>query len=130
MEELRRRAQRMLDDLGEANGTAGDWTLAVDLIERYVLPANVPGIKPDDVKIEVEDDVLTVSAAHEESTEKQKKNYVRRDRRYGSFSRSIALPRGVSADDIEAGCRDGVVEVSIPKPKKATKPVTITPKTA
>jgi Hsp20/alpha crystallin family len=50
-------------------------------------------IKPEKVKIEVEDDILTVSGEHEERTEKRDKHYLRRNRRYGSFSRSMALPR-------------------------------------
>ena len=53
-----------------------------------------PGIKPEEVKIEVEDDILTVSGEHEEHKEEKEKHYVRRERRYGSFSRSMALPRG------------------------------------
>lgn len=56
---------------------------------------------------------------------------MRRERRYGSFSRSITLPKGVTADDVEATCQDGVLEVSFPKPKEEErKPITITPKTA
>lgn len=91
----------------------------------------IPGIKPDEVKIEVEDDVLTVSAEHEESEEERKGNYVRRERRYGSFSRSVTLPKGVTADQVEARIQDRVVEVSIPTPQKEErKAVTITPKQA
>jgi len=132
LEDLRGRMDRMYTDI--ENGEARRWNLALDVIERddkYVLRANIPGIKPDEVKIEVEDDVLTVSGEHEESEEERKGNYVRRERRYGSFSRSVTLPKGVTADEVEARIQDGVVEVSIPKPQKEErKAVTITPKQA
>lgn len=72
----------------------------------------------DEVKIKVDDDVLTISAEHEESEDEKKDNYVRRERRYGAFSRSIDLPKGVTADQVEASSKDGVVEISIPKPKQ------------
>jgi HSP20 family protein len=79
------------------------------------------GIKPEEVKIEVEDDILTISGEHKESTEKKDKNYVRRERRYGSFSRSLALPPGVDAKKIVATPHDGVVEVTIPLPTEPKK---------
>ena len=130
LEDLRGRIDRMFSEL--QNGETRKWGIALDVIERddkYVLRADVPGIKPDEVKIEVEDDVLTVSAEHEESEEETKDNYLCRERRYGSFSRSVRLPDGVTADQVEATCKDGVLEVSFPKPQKEErKAVTITPK--
>lgn len=95
IEDLRKRLDRVFEDMG--NGRAREWSLAIDLIDRddhYVLRADVPGLKPDEVKIEVEDDVLTVSAEHEEREEEKKDNYVRRERHYGAFSRSVTLPKG------------------------------------
>jgi HSP20 family protein len=130
LEDLRGRIDRMFSDI--ENGDVRKWRMAVDVIERddkYVLRADVPGIKPDEVKIEVEDDLLRVSAEHEESEEEKKDDYLRRERRYGSFSRSVRLPTGVTADKVEATCKDGVVEVSFPKPKEEErKAVMITPK--
>ena len=130
LEDLRDHIERMFSEM--ENGETRKRRIALDVIERddrYVLRADVPGIKPDDVKIEVEDGVLSVSAEHEESEEEKKDNYLRRERRYGSFSRSVTLPKGVTADQVEATCKDGVVEVSFPKPvKEERKAVTITPK--
>jgi HSP20 family protein len=130
LEDLRGRIDRMFSEM--ENGDVRKWSMALDVVERddkYVLRADVPGIKPDEVKIEVEDDLLTVSAEHEDTEEEKKDNYLRRERRYGSFSRSIRLPKGVTADQVEATCKDGIVEVGIPKPKEAErKAVTITPK--
>jgi HSP20 family protein len=129
LEDLRGRIDRVFADL--ENGEGRRWNLALDVIERddrYVVRADVPGIKPEEVKIEVEDGVLTVSAEHEETDEEKKENYVRRERHYGSFSRSVTLPKGVTAEGVEATCHDGIVEVSFPKPKNEEhKAVTITP---
>lgn len=85
-------------------------------------------IKPEEVKITVEDDVLTVSGEHTEETEEEGENYMRRERRRGSFSRSMSLPSGVKAEDIEVTTEDGVLEVTIPLPEaEQRKPVEITP---
>ena len=129
--ELRSRFDRMLDEL--TGGHERGWTPAIDVVREdgnLVVRADLPGIKPEEVKIEVEDDILTVSGEHEESKEEKDKHYLRRERRYGSFSRSIALPSGVDAKKIEAKTHDGIIEVTIPLPAKATKEtVTITPTT-
>jgi HSP20 family protein len=130
--ELRSRFDRMFDEL--ANGRERAWTLAIDVEPdngNLVVRADVPGIKPEEVKIEVEDDILTVSGEHEERKEEKDKHYVRRERRYGSFSRSMALPPGVDAGKIKAKTHDGVVEVTIPLPQEAKKEtVKITPTAA
>jgi HSP20 family protein len=96
-----------------------------------VVRADIPGITPEEVKIEVENDILTVSGEHTERKEDTGKHYVRRERRYGSFSRSMALPVGVDPKKIEATTHDGVVELTIPLPDKAKKEtVKITPTTS
>jgi HSP20 family protein len=130
--ELRGRLDRMFDEL--IDGRERQWTPAID-VERddgnLVVRADVPGITPEEVKIEVEDDILTVSGAHEERKEKKDKHFLRRERRYGSFSRSMALPAGVDAKKIKASTHDGIVEVTIPLPKEAKKEtVTIKPTAA
>lgn len=129
LESLRGRIDRMLADM--ESDEPRRWALGIDVIERddkYVIRADVPGMKPDEVKVEVEDNVLTVSGEHQESEEEKEGRFVRRERRYGSFSRSIALPKGVTADQVEATQHDGVIEVSFPKPQKEErKAVTITP---
>jgi HSP20 family protein len=124
--ELRHRLDQAFRDISE--GAQHGWTPSVDLVRRedaLVLRADVPGIKPDEVKIEVEDDVLTISGEHSEEREEKKERYVRRERRYGSFSRSMALPKGVEADDIQATTEDGVLEVTIPMPKEEKRKVEI-----
>jgi len=127
--ELRSRFDRMFDEW--LDGRERAWTPAVDVVredDHLVVRADLPGIKPEEVKIEVEDDILTISGEHEERKEQKDADYVRRERRYGSFSRSMALPGGVDAKEITASTRDGVVEVTVPLPKEAIKePVRITP---
>lgn len=131
--ELWTRLDRVFDDL--IDGGHRSHRLAVDVIEeddRFLMRADVPGIKPEDVKIEVEGETLTVSGAHEESKEeKEEDSYVRRERRYGSFSRSMLVSPGLDASSVEATMSDGVLEISIPKPKDAEqngKTVEVKPK--
>ncbi len=86
-----------------------------------IVRADMPGIKPEEVKIEVEDDILTFTGEHDERKEERQDDYVRRERRYGSFYRSMVLPAGVDATKITATTHDGVVELTIPLAKQATK---------
>ena len=127
--ELRSRFDRLFDDWLDGHERA--WTPAIDVVredDHLVLRADLPGIKPEEVKIEVEDDILTVSGEHRESKEEKEEHYVRRERRNGSFSRSLTLPVAVDAKKIKAKTHEGVVEVTIPLPKDATKEtVNITP---
>jgi HSP20 family protein len=119
----------MFDELRD--GRERTWTPAIDVVRdngHLVVRADLPGIKPKEVNIEVEDDILTISGEHEDRIEGTENGFVRRERRYGSFSRSMALPAGVDAKKITASTHDGVVEVTIPLPKKESKdPVRITP---
>ena len=132
LSELRSRFDRLFGEFTDAHERS--WTPAIDVMREngnLVVRADIPGITPDEVKIEVEDDILTVSGAHEAETERKEEHYVRRERRYGSFMRSMALPPGVDPKQIQAHTKDGVVEVTIPLPKEAKKEkVTITPTTA
>ena len=129
MAELRGRFDRLLEDFGTAR--AREWTPAVDVVRDngdLVVHADVPGIRPEEIKIEIREGYLTLSGEHEEAKEEKDKQYVRRERRYGAFSRSIALPDGVDAKKIKATTHDGVLEVTIPLPKETAKePITITP---
>jgi HSP20 family protein len=131
--ELQTRFDRVFEDL-VADGRRRDWTPALDVItnrDNLVVRADMPGVKPEEIRIQVSDDTLTVSGEHEETKEEKEENFIRRERRYGSFSRSIALPAGVEADKIDATYKDGVLEVTIPTPE-ATKaaPIEIKPKAA
>ena len=131
LSELRSRFDRMFDQF---DGRERVWTPAIDVVRdngNLVIHAELPGITSEEVKIEVEDDILTVSGEHEERKDEKDKHFLRRERRFGSFSRSMALPPGVDAEKIKAKTHDGVVEVTVPLPKEAKKEtVKITPTAA
>jgi HSP20 family protein len=127
--ELRTRFDRIFDEIWD--GGERTWAPAIDVAREdsnLVVRADIPGIKPEDVKIEVEDDILTISGKLEESKEEKAREFLRRERRYGSFVRSMALPAGVDASQIKAQTKAGVVEVKIPLPAEPAKQkITITP---
>jgi HSP20 family protein len=94
------------------------WLPAVDVFDAkdaVVLKAELAGMDPDDIEIEVDDNVLTIRGERKFEEKVDEDRYYRVERRYGSFSRSLALPQGVRADDIEANYEDGVLEVRVPK---------------
>jgi HSP20 family protein len=97
------------------------WAPAVDLFERdnsLVLKADLPGLTEGDVKIELHDNVLTISGERSADFEDKQNGYYRVERAFGSFSRSLTLPEGVDADQIKASFENGVLEVTIPKPEE------------
>ena len=104
------------------NGNARRWVPAMDLIEtddHVVLKGDLPGLDKDDVEVEVKDGVLTISGERKTEHEDSSQGYHRVERAYGRFSRSLSLPRGVDADQVEAEFDKGVLEVRIPKPEEA-----------
>lgn len=111
----------VFDSQTGASAPARRWVPAIDVVEeedRYALRADLPGLTEEDVKIEVQDGVLTVAGERSSESEQRKEGYHRIERSSGSFSRSLRLPRGVEADAIEASFANGVLEVSIPKPEQ------------
>ena len=104
-----------------AQGGARRWTPAMDLAETedaFVLRADLPGVSQEDVSIELEDTVLTVSGERKSDHENKGEGYYRVERAFGAFSRSLTLPKGVDAEAIAAQFTDGVLEVRIPKPEQ------------
>src|SRR6185295_8042815 len=105
-------------------GALRRWMPAMDLVEAddsYVLQADLPGLTQDDIQIEFEDRTLTVSGERKAEHEIKKDGYVRVERAFGSFSRSLTLPQGVDPEALAASFENGVLEVRIPKPE-ARKP--------
>jgi HSP20 family protein len=106
---------------GNANRSQQRWVPAMDLVEaddHFLLKADLPGLAEDDVTIEVQDNVLTVSGERKTEHERKEKGFYRLERSFGRFSRSLTLPEGVNADSIKASFDKGVLEVSIPKPEE------------
>src|SRR3954447_19994016 len=114
-------------------GTLRRWMPAMDLVEtgdHFVLRADLPGLSEENVNIEVEDRVLTISGERQAEHEASKEGYHRVERAFGSFSRSLTLPEGVDAEAVEAHFDRGVLEVRIPKPEQPKpRKITIAPKT-
>jgi HSP20 family protein len=91
---------------------------------KLVVRAELPGIDPDkDVELTVTDGMLHIAAQRREEAKTEDKGYVRRELRYGSFSRSLPLPEGVSEGDVTATYKDGILEVRVhaPQPQPARK---------
>jgi HSP20 family protein len=107
------------------------WAPAMDLVEtddQFVLRADLPGVDPDDVAIELEDRVLTVSGERRADHEGSGEGFYRVERSFGAFQRTLTLPEGVDADAIAASFDNGVLEVRIPKPEeRKPRRVAITP---
>jgi HSP20 family protein len=104
-----------------SGATTRRWLPATDLIEsetHYVLRADLPGVSEDDISIELDHDVLTISGERKAETRENKGGYARVERVSGSFRRSVRLPEGVDAEAITAGFDNGVLEVSVPKPEQ------------
>ena len=104
-------------------GTGGlrRWHPAMDLVEtedHFVLRADLPGVAESDVKVELEDNVLTLSGERRHEQEVKKGGYYRIERASGTFARTLTLPEGVDADAVEATFDKGVLEVRIPKPEQ------------
>jgi HSP20 family protein len=96
------------------------WAPPVDVWEtedELVYAFDLPGIPEDKISIEFEDSTLTVSAERERTDEVSQERFYRFERRYGSFTRSIGLPQGVTENDIRADYKDGVLELHVTKPK-------------
>ena len=106
---------------GTATGGARRWVPAMDLVEaeeHFVLRADLPGLDESDVKIEVNENVLTISGERAYEHDARKDGYYRVERGSGQFSRSLTLPDGVDLDAITASFEKGVLEVRVPKPEQ------------
>jgi HSP20 family protein len=106
---------------GGNGGSFRRWIPAMDLVETendFVLKADLPGLAEDDVNIEVEDNVLTISGERKSEREDRNEGYYRVERSYGSFRRSLTLPQGVDPESVRASFDRGVLEVHVPKPEE------------
>jgi HSP20 family protein len=123
---------RLFDDMWgsrRGDGERGDRLIApvVDVCEdenHLEISAELPGLKKEDVKIQIENNILTISGEKRLEKEKSEKDFHRLERRYGSFYRAISLPNGVASDAAEAEFKDGVLHVRLPK-REDVKPRTL-----
>jgi HSP20 family protein len=97
------------------------WLPQIDVFEkdnRLVTRVDLPGLKKEDVKVEITDGRLAISGERKTEGEEKRQNFYRSERQYGSFYRAVPLPEGVKPEDINATFANGVLEVSIPLPVK------------
>ena len=130
MTQVQNQFNRLVDQVW--GGRQESWLPAVDVFDTkdaVVLKAELPGMKVDDIQIEVDDNVLTIKGERTFVDSVDESRYYRVERRYGAFQRSLALPQGVKADEIRATYEDGVLEVTVPK-SEAEKPKRIEVKAA
>jgi HSP20 family protein len=114
--------------LARENGTPR-FMPVVDVFEEkdaLVLTAEVPGLKADDVKVDVEKNVLTLSGERKLESKEDRRGYKLVERKYGAFTRSFALPETVDGEKIEAALADGVLTIRVPKrPQSQPRKITV-----
>jgi HSP20 family protein len=121
--EMNRLFNTVFDAPVNGNGANGArrWVPSMDLLEteeHFVLRADLPGMSEEDVKIELEDNVLTVSGERKNEHADNREGFYRVERSFGTFSRSLTLPKGVDADAVTAAFDRGVLEIRVPKPEE------------
>src|SRR5213075_380268 len=127
MEEFQNRLSTLFGrPLRRGNGreeiTLPEWTPLADITEddkEYLIKAELPEVEKEDVKVTVENGVLTISGERNFEKEEKKKKYHRVERGYGSFVRTFALPEDADADRVKAQFKQGILEVHLPKNEKA-----------
>ena len=139
MEELQGRMARIFGLAPSRTATGGqevmtttEWTPSVDITEddkEYLVKADLPEVKKEDVKVTVENSVLTITGERKFEKEVKDKKYHRMERSYGSFLRSFALPDQADGTKVAAEFKDGVLKVHLPKTEKA-KPKAVEVKVA
>ena len=138
LEEMSDRLNRMFSrtSTGSKNGkealTVADWTPTVDISEsegEYLIKAELPEVKKEDVKVTLEDGVLTLTGERRQEKEEKNTKYHRMERSYGSFVRSFSLPELVDETNVKAEYKEGVLSLRLPKSEKA-KPRAIEVKVA
>ncbi|SMP86482.1 HSP20 family protein [Epsilonproteobacteria bacterium SCGC AD-308-P11] len=87
----------------------------------YHVEADLPGVEKEDIKVDVKDNILTISGERKHKEEVKREDYYKLESSYGKFERSFTLPKGVDAENIQAVSEKGVLEVIIPKLKSETK---------
>ena len=103
---------------GEEGAAGAAWTPAVDIYETLdtiVIKADLPGVVREDIEIQIDDNILTLKGERRFSKDVHEESYLRIERTYGSFHRCFTLPATIHQEKIRAVCRDGVLELTLPK---------------
>ena len=110
-------------EIGELSNVSG-FSPSVNTREgeyAYHVEVDLPGVKKEDIHVDLKDNVLTISGERKTKKEVKEKDYYKMESSYGKFQRSFTLPENTDAENIDANCKDGVLEVMIPKLKKSEK---------
>ncbi|MFA6162741.1 MAG: Hsp20/alpha crystallin family protein [Methylobacter sp.] len=125
LNQLQRELARSQEDkTSEGSIATAEWAPAVDIKEeadKFVIYADIPGVKPENIEVSMEAGVLTVKGEKESEAKTEKEGYKRIERTSGSFYRRFSLPDSANGDAINAKCKYGVLEIIIPK-REAIKP--------
>ncbi len=125
LNQLQRELDRNLEGSAESGSIAtAEWAPAVDIKEesdRFVLHADIPGVKPEDIDVGMEDGVLTIKGEKQSESKTEKDGYKRIERTSGTFYRRFSLPDTADAEAITAKSKHGVLEIVIPK-REAAQP--------
>lgn len=106
----------------DANVATASWTPSVDITEdenSFKLLADIPGVKPDDIEVSMENGVLTIKGERKTEDKTEGENFRRVERQYGMFYRRFTLPETANADKIEAHSENGTLKITIPKQEVA-----------
>ena len=101
--------------------TVAEWAPLVDIVEddkNYVIKAELPGLKKEEIKVGVQDDVLTISGERKYEKEEKDKKFHRIERAFGSFMRSFTIPDDSDGEKVSAEFKDGILRVHLPKTEK------------
>ena len=112
---------------GQETMATGDWLPRVDISEtegEFVIKAEIPEVRKENVKVGIDNGILTIQGERRQETDEKKEKYHRIERSYGSFVRSFTLPDNVDETAIKAVFKDGMLNLSIPK-SEAAKPKSI-----
>lgn len=123
LDQMTDRLSRMFGDRAFGEGDGSTWLPAVNVEEtadELLLTVELPGMRQEDVELELENNVLTISGTKQESRERSEdRRYHLWERRFGSFQRSFTLPRTVNAEEISASFQDGILHIHMPKAAEA-----------
>lgn len=125
--EMNRLFEDFFDEKPLRGGNGGSILPALDIREtndRWILEAELPGMQPSEVEIEVSGRTLTLRGERKREKEEKTRGYARTERWYGKFERRIELPADADSERMEAAYRDGILEITVPK-KAGAKPRTI-----